>query len=210
MKKLFLSTLCLCCTIVAEEQLPNVVFIFADDLGYGDLSCYGATKVRTPHIDRLAAEGRKFTDAHSASAVCTPSRYALLTGEYPHRRGIWGPCSHRAPLLIDTNKLTLARLFKNKGYATSCFGKWHLGFGKGPTDWNKPLRPGPLELGFDHYFGIPKVNSGFPYVYVEDDRIVGWDPADPIAFGKKPYSPTPTFPVEAGRKSPNRFGGARK
>jgi len=195
---------------LAVADQPNVVLIFTDDLGYGDLGCYGATEVQTPNIDRLAKEGRRFTDAHSASAVCTPSRYALLTGEYPLRKEIWGPCSHTAPLLIDADRLTLARLFKNQGYATSCIGKWHLGFGTGKCDWNKPLRPGPLELGFDYYFGVPKVNSGFPYVYVENDRIVGWDPADPLVFGKQPFSPTPTFPVEAGRKSPNRFGGAKK
>lgn len=203
-----------CCSVVtAEEKLPNVVLIFADDLGYGDLGCYDATKVQTPNIDRLAAEGRRFTDAHSASAVCTPSRYALLTGEYPHRRKLWGPCGHDTSLLIDTDKLTLGKLFKNRDYATACIGKWHLGFGPAgkECDWNKPLRPGPLELGFDYYFGVPKVNSGFPYVYVENDRIVGWDPNDPLVFDKKPYAKTPTFPLEiAGRKTPNRFGGAKK
>jgi arylsulfatase A-like enzyme len=196
------------------SQPPNVVLIFADDLGYGDLGCYGATKLKTPNIDNLAAEGRLFTAAHSASAVCTQSRYGLLTGEYPVRaqggRGLWGPCSHSQPLLIPTNKLTLSGLFKNKGYATAAVGKWHLGFGTGKTDWNKPLRPGPLELGFDYYFGVPKVNSGFPYVYVENDAIVGYDPNDPLVYGKPPYSKTPTFPPEAGRKSPNRFSGAKK
>ena len=198
---------------VASPAQPNIVLIFADDLGYGDLGCYGATKVKTPNIDRLAIEGRRFTDAHSASAVCTPSRYALLTGEYPlrgGRGGIWGPLSHTSGLIIDTKKLTLGQLLKNKGYATACIGKWHLGFGKGPCDWNKPLRPGPLELGFDYYFGVPKVNSGFPFVYVENDRIVGWDPKDPLVYKGKPISPTPTFPPEAGRKSPNAFAGARK
>ena len=196
----------------SEQNQPNVVFIFVDDLGYGDVGCYGATLVQTPNIDRLATGGRMFTDAHSASAVCTPSRYALLTGEYPLRgnngKGIWGPCSHTQPLLIDTAKLTLGQVFKNKGYATAAIGKWHLGFGTGKTDWNKPLRPGPLELGFDYYFGVPKVNSGFPYVYVENDRIVGWDPKDPLVFDGSPVSPTPTFPQKAGRKTPNRFAGA--
>lgn len=196
-------------TVNAQGGPPNVVLIFADDLGFGDLGCYGAKKVQTPNIDRLAKEGRKFTDAHSASAVCTPSRYGLLTGEYPVRKNIWGPCSHNQPLLIDTNKLTLGKLFKDKGYATAAIGKWHLGFGLEKTDWNKPLRPGPLELGFDYYFGVPKVNSGFPYVYVENDRIVGWDPADPLVFGKPPYSKTPTFPHAAGNKTANRFSGAK-
>ncbi|MBK1829409.1 arylsulfatase [Verrucomicrobiaceae bacterium R5-34] len=192
---------------------PNVVLIFADDLGYGDLSCYGATKVQTPNIDRIAKAGRRFTDAHSASAVCTPSRYGLLTGEYPFRanngKGIWGPCDHLQPLLIDTEKLTLGQLFKNRGYATAAIGKWHLGFGKGETDWNKPLRPGPLELGFDYYFGLPKVNSGFPYVYVENDGIVGYDPNDPISYDQ-PYSKTTTYPPEAGKKTINRIGGAKQ
>lgn len=170
---------------------------------------------QTPNIDRLATEGRMFTDAHSASAVCTPSRYTLLTGEYLLRanngKGTWGPCSHTQPLLIDTNKLTLGQLFKNKGNSITVIGKWHLGFGTEETDWNKPLRPGPLELGFDYYFGVPKVNSGFPYVYVENDRIVGWDPEDPLVFDGSPVSPTPTFPEEtAGHKTPNRFSGALK
>ena len=196
-----------------QTKKPNIVLIFADDLGYGDLSCYGATKVQTPNIDKLALEGRRFTDAHSASAVCTPSRYGLLTGQYPFRgnngKGIWGPCSHTQPLLIDTNKLTLGQLLKNDGYATAAIGKWHLGFGTEKTDWNKPLRPGPLELGFDHYFGVPKVNSGFPYVYVDDDKVVGYDPADPITF-KKPFSKTTTYPAEAGKKTANKVGGAKK
>ncbi|NND95710.1 MAG: arylsulfatase [Pirellulaceae bacterium] len=193
-------------------QQPNVVLIFADDLGYGDLGCYGATKIQTPNIDKLASQGRRFTDAHSASAVCTPSRYGLLTGEYPVRanggQGIWGPCSHFQSLLIDTDKLTLGQLFKNKGYATAAIGKWHLGFGEGKTDWNKPLRPGPLELGFDYFFGIPKVNSGFPFVYVENDSVVGYDPADPITF-EPPYSKTTTYPPEAGKKTENKVGGAK-
>ncbi|WP_343217920.1 sulfatase-like hydrolase/transferase [Haloferula rosea] len=200
-------------TPVDAETLPNVVLIFADDLGYGDLSCYGATKIQTPNIDTLAAEGRRFTDAHSASAVCTPSRYGLLTGEYPFRanggEGIWGPCGHFQSLLIPTEKLTLGQLFKNKGYATAAIGKWHLGFGTGKTDWNKPLRPGPLELGFDYYFGVPKVNSGYPYVYVENDSIVGYDPSDPITF-EKPFSETTTYPEAAGKKTANGAGGAKK
>lgn len=218
MKKRTLIKLSLVCLLAVSgqftyaEKLPNVVLIFADDLGYGDLSCYGATKVTTPNIDKLAAEGRRFTDAHSASAVCTPSRYGMLTGQYPFRanggKGLWGPCGHFQSLLIDTNKLTLGKLFKDNGYATAVVGKWHLGFGTGKTDWNKPLRPGPLELGFDYYFGIPKVNSGYPYVYVENDRIVGYDPKDPIIF-KAPFSKTTTYPPEAGKKTANKVGGAK-
>ena len=200
-------------SVVSTSEMPNVVLIFADDLGYGDLGCYGATKVQTPNIDRLAAQGRRFTDAHSASAVCTPSRYALLTGDYPLRHGkggVWGPLGHTAGLLIGTDRQTLGKVFQEAGYATAGIGKWHLGFGEGTCDWNRLLRPGPLEVGFDYYFGVPKVNSGFPYVYVENDRIVGWDPKDPLRIDRKSPSPTPTFPPEAGRKSPNIFAGAKK
>ncbi len=192
-----------------RRDRPNVVIIYADDLGYGDVGCYGATKVKTPNIDRIAREGRLFTDAHSASGVCTPSRYAMLTGEYPFRQGAagtWGPLSHKSPLIIDAAKFTLGDLFKGRGYATACIGKWHLGFGKGRCDWNKPLRPGPLELGFDYYWGVPKVNSGFPYVYVENDRVVGWDAGDPLIENSKTPSSSPKFP----EKRPNTFGGGKK
>ncbi|CAA6692201.1 MULTISPECIES: sulfatase-like hydrolase/transferase [unclassified Lentimonas] len=218
MKKTTLFKLSLLCLSVLSgqavraESLPNVILVYADDVGYGDLGCYGATHVQTPNIDKLAAEGRRFTDAHSPSAVCSPSRYGVLTGNYPFRgdggKGYWGPCGHFQSLMIDTNKLTLGELFKNKGYATAAIGKWHLGFGTGKTDWNKPLRPGPLELGFDYYFGVPKVNSGYPYLYVENDSIVGYDPEDPITF-KKPYSVTTTYPPEAGKKTENKVGGAK-
>jgi len=164
---------------------PNVVVIFADDLGYGDLGCYGATKVQTPNIDKLAMEGRRFTDAHSASAVCTPSRYALLTGEYPHRKGLSRPVFLKTGLVIDTKQQTLARIMKEAGHATACIGKWHLGFGENAPDWNGDLKPGPLELGFDYYFGVPVVNSHPPFVYVENHRVVGLVPDDPFVFGKK-------------------------
>jgi len=180
------------------QAKPNVVVIFADDLGYGDVGCYGATKVQTPNIDRLAGEGRRFTDAHSASAVCTPSRYALLTEEYPLRAnggsGVWGPLPITSGLIIDTKTLTIGKVFKNKGYATACLNKWHLGFKQGRNGWQVPLRPGPQDVGFDYYFGIPVVNSAPPYVYVEDDTIVGYDPSDPLVYGGKPVSPTRTFP----------------
>jgi arylsulfatase A-like enzyme len=206
-----------CSFASATEQPPNVVLIFADDLGYGDLGCYGATKVQTPNIDRLAAEGRRFTDAHSVSAVCTPSRYALLTGEYPLRasggRGVWGPASITSPLLIDTGKITIADVFKNSGYDTAVVGKWHLGFKEGANNWQEPLRPGPQDLGFDYYFGMPVVNSAPPYVYVENDRVVGGDPGDPLVYlGRNTKGATPITPIpaEAAQRSPNAFGGAKK
>lgn len=200
----------------AAEQPPNVVLIFADDLGYGDLGCYGATKVQTPNIDQLAAQGRRFTDAHSVSAVCTPSRYALLTGEYPVRgnggRGVWGPAPTTSPLIVDTEKTTIADVFKNRGYETAVIGKWHLGFGKGTNNWQEPLRPGPQDLGFDYYFGMPVVNSAPPYVYVENDRIVGSDSDDPLVYlGRNAKGATPITPIppEAAQRSRNVFGGAK-
>ncbi len=200
----------------AESPPPNVVFIFADDLGYGDLGCYGATKVSTPNIDRLAREGRKFSDSHSASAVCTPSRYALLTGDYPlranHGKGVWGPAPVDSGLLIDTDKLTIADVFKAQGYATAALGKWHLGFGVGKNDWQEPLGPGPQALGFDYYFGLPVVNSAPPYVYVENDRVIGGDPADPLVYlGRGPHedaTPITPIPPEASQRTANMFKGA--
>jgi len=202
-------------TLIAQEK-PNIILINADDLGYGDLGCYGATKVKTPNIDKLASEGKIFTDAHSASAVCTPSRYALLTGQYPSRankgKGVWGPASLTSKLLIEPSQLTIANVLKNKGYSTAVIGKWHLGFGKEKTNWEVPLRPGPQDLGFDYYYGVPLVNSSPPYVYVENDLVVGADPNDPLVYlgGKSDEEPTPITPIphEASQRTPNKFKGA--
>lgn len=213
---ILVATLGLSAFVTCYAVPPNVIFIFADDLGYGDLGCYGATKVKTPNIDRLASEGKRFTDAHTASAVCTPSRYALLTGKYPmrgnHGDGIWGPAPVTSGLLIDTEEFTLADVFKNKDYATAALGKWHLGFGNGKNDWKEPLSPGPQDLGFDYYFGLPVVNSAPPYVYVENDRVVGGDPADPLTYvgRKRQQETTPLMPLprEASQRSANQFKGA--
>lgn len=169
-----------------ENVKPNVLVINVDDLGYGDVGCYGATKVNTPNIDQLAKEGRRFTDAHSASAVCSPSRYALITGQYPARKDLWAPIFLKTPLVIDTSQMTVAKVMKEAGYATAAIGKWHLGFGnKRPIDWNKDLKPGPLELGFDYYFGVPVLNSHPPYVYVENHNVVGLTSDDPMVYGEK-------------------------
>ncbi len=169
----------------AADDKPNVVVIHVDDVGYGDLGVYGATKVKTPRMDRLAREGRRFTDAHSASAVCSPSRYALITGRYPARADFWHPMFLKDTLKIDTSQLTVGRLMKDAGYATAAIGKWHLGFGNEfPLDWNKDLKPGPLELGFDYYFGVPVLNSHPPFVYVENHRVLGLTPDDPLVYGE--------------------------
>ncbi|MGH0031965.1 MAG: sulfatase family protein [Myxococcota bacterium] len=173
----------------AGDPPPNIVIILADDLGWGDLGAYGATRFATPRIDALAAEGMRFTDAHAASAACSASRYALLTGRYAWRQNLFGALLHESPLAIDPERTTLADLARQAGFATAALGKWHLGFGTGTPDWNGRLEPGPLELGFDHYFGIPVVNSHPPFVFVEDHAVVGLDPADPLEIRPGPMSP---------------------
>ena len=166
---------------------PNVVVIIADDLGYGDLGCYGATKVKTPNADKLAAQGLRLTDAHSSAAVCTPTRYSLMTGQYAWRKPGTGILSGVASLCIDTDRLTLPAMMKRAGYATGCVGKWHLGLGDGNLDYNSEIKPGPLDVGFDYCYIIPATGDRVPCVYVENRRVVNLDPADPIqvSYGKK-------------------------
>ncbi|HVJ79704.1 MAG TPA: arylsulfatase [Planctomycetia bacterium] len=172
----------------AEGSRPNIVVILADDVGYGDLSCYGATKIATPNLDRIAKEGMRFTDAHSAAAVCTPTRYALLTGQYAWRHApARGILSGVAPLAIPTERPTIASLLRGAGYATAVVGKWHLGLGAGAPDFNAEIKPGPKEVGFDYSFLIPATGDRTPCVFVENGRVVGHDPADPIkvSYGAK-------------------------
>jgi arylsulfatase A-like enzyme len=164
----------------AAARLPNIVYMYADDLGYGDVSCYGAKRVTTPNIDRLAAGGVRFTNAHSASATCTPSRYALMTGEYAWRHKGTGVLPGDASLIVQPGRYTLPAMFKQAGYATGAVGKWHLGLGNGNLDWNGDIRPGPLEVGFDYSFIFPATGDRVPCVYVENHRVVGLDPKDPI------------------------------
>ncbi len=164
----------------AGPPRPNIVYILADDLGYGDVGCYNpASKIPTPNIDRLAGEGVRFTDAHSPSSVCTPTRYALLTGRYAWRtrlqRNVIGPFSR--PLIAEKRQ-TVAGLLRERGYATACIGKWHLGWGwpqpgeGGRRDFTRPIPDGPTARGFDHYFGTDVPNYP-PYGFLEDDRTVG-------------------------------------
>lgn len=164
----------------AGEQ-PNVLLILADDLGWGDLGCYGATKIRTPRIDGLAREGARFLDAHSVSGVCNPSRYSILSGTY-----LWhAKRKNDYSLYFHEGQVTLPALLRSAGYRTAALGKWHNGFGRnGDPDWNAELKPGPLEIGFDSFFGTPRTHNEPPLVFVENHRVIGLDPADPIRIDK--------------------------
>jgi len=164
----------------APESRPNVVVILADDIGYGDLGCYGATKVKTPNCDKLASQGLRFTDAHSVASVCTPTRYSFLTGEYAFRKKGTGIASGIEGLLIEPGRTTLPSLLKQAGYTTGIVGKWHLGLGTKPTDYNGDIKPGPLEIGFDYAWIMPSTGDRMPCVWVENHRVAGLNPADPI------------------------------
>ena len=170
----------------ANEQ-PNVVIIYGDDVGYGDVGAYGSKLIPTPNIDKLAAEGMLFTDGHCSAATCSPSRFSLLTGRHGFRNGV-AILPQDAPLSIPTDILTLPKLFKKAGYDTAVIGKWHLGLGaKGvKTDWNGDVKPGPLEIGFDYSFLLPSTNDRVPCVYLENHRVVNLDPNDPLYVGRPP------------------------
>lgn len=163
---------------------PNIVLILADDIGYGDLGCYGATQVKTPNLDRLAREGVRLTDAHSTGAVCTPTRYGILTGQYAWRNRAGDHIlSGVDPLSVPLDRPTLPGMLRGAGYTTALVGKWHLGLGTPatPVDYNAEVKPGPLECGFTQAFFIPATGDRVPCVFVQDHRVVGLDPKDPIA-----------------------------
>ena len=172
MKKSFIACLLmvpLLGSVALAQKRPNVIFIYADDIGYGDVSSYGAVAVRTPNIDRLAREGLRFTDAHSTAATCTPSRYALLTGEYAWRKAGTGVLPGNAALIIESGRTTLASIFQKAGYKTGVVGKWHLGLGpNGGPAWNSEIKPNPNDIGFDYSFIMAATGDRVPTVYIEN------------------------------------------
>ncbi|MEO0444916.1 MAG: arylsulfatase, partial [Verrucomicrobiota bacterium] len=177
--------------LTSAVETPNVIIVMADDVGYGDLSCYGATGVETPYLDQLASEGIRFTAGYCSASTCTPTRYSLLTGDYAFRREGTGIAPPASPAIIQPDRHTIAKQFQKAGYQTAVIGKWHLGLGaigEGPQ-WNGELRPGPAEIGFDYHFLLPTTNDRVPQVYVENSRVLNLDPNDPITLYKKIPSP---------------------
>lgn len=184
----------------APNDQPNIIVMYADDLGFGDVSCYGADRIETPNIDRLAKEGIQFQQGYAAAATCTPSRYSLLTGSYPFRCENAKILPGDAPLIIDREELTLPKMVKRAGYATGVIGKWHLGLGNGKVDWNQPLEDTPLDIGFDESMIMAATNDRVPCVYVEGNKVVGLNPDDPIEVKYQSENPWPDLP--SGKENP--------
>lgn len=183
-----------------KNKKPNVIIMYADDLGYGDVGCYGGERIPTPNIDRLASAGLRFTEGYATAATCTPSRYSLLTGEYPWRNEQAAILAGDAPLIIPTDAPTMPRMFQEAGYATGIVGKWHLGLGSGGLDWNQDISPCPLDIGFDYSYILAATNDRVPCVYVDGRRVDGLESDDPIEVTYDPNRPFPGLPT--GRKNP--------
>lgn len=177
----------------SKESRPNIIIILADDLGYGDVSANGCKTIQTPNMDRLANKGIRFTNGYATSATSTPSRYALMTGMYPWKNQDAKILQGDAPLLIAESQHTLPKMMKNAGYTTAAIGKWHLGMGNGNTNWNKTIKPGAKETGFDYSCLIAATNDRVPTVFVENGNVVGLNPNDPIKVSyKKNFEGEPT------------------
>jgi arylsulfatase A len=191
---LILSILGSCISPNQKPLKPNIIIIYTDDQGYGDVSALNpGAKLRTPNMDKLANEGVVFTDGHSSDGVCTPSRYSMLTGRYSWRTSLKkGVLAADGPCLIEKDRMTIASLLRDHGYKTAMVGKWHLhmefegSVGKN-RDWSAPFRDGPIERGFDYYFGIPaSMNYGI-LTFLENDRVL--DP--PVLWTRKKIDITP-------------------
>lgn len=176
-----------------EPRNPNILLIYLDDLGYGDVGAYNATEIKTPNFDKLAEGGVRFTTGYASSATCTPSRYALLTGEYPWKNESAKILPGSAPLIIDTTKMTIPKMLKEQGYHTGIVGKWHLGLGLGNVDWNQRVSPGPNEVGFDYSFIMAATQDRTPTVYLENGYIVGLEKDDQLLVSyEKNFEGEPT------------------
>lgn len=177
------------------KKTPNVIFIVADDLGYGDLSCYGEKTINTPNVDKLASNGIVFTDAHSTASTSTPSRYSLFTGCYNWRRNDTGIAPGDAGMIIRPEQITIADMFKNAGYTTGAIGKWHLGLGDktGTQDWNGAITPGPQDIGFDYSYLMAATGDRVPCVWIENQKVANYDSEHPIYVSyKKNFPGEPT------------------
>ena len=183
-----------------SSKRPNIVVMYADDLGFGDVSCYGATALDTPNIDRLASEGVIFYQGYATAATCTPSRYSLLTGSYSWRNERAHILPGDAPLIIDPGTGTLPAVLKEAGYTTGVVGKWHLGIGEGNQNWNEPLPLTPLDIGFDYSYIMAATNDRVPCVYLDGRDVVGLDPSDPIEVEYDKNKPFPDLPT--GKDNP--------
>ena len=180
LQALIIFSLLICQRTLAQGEKPNIVFIMADDLGIGDVSCYGATMIETPEIDKLASQGIRFDNFYTAGATCTPTRYSVLTGRYSFRSQEIATDNWKRYLLLDPNDMSLAAVFKQKGYKTAAIGKWHQGYGTTQKpDWAGILKPGPLELGFDYHWGLPSNHNDQTRGYVENHKLFGLDPNTP-------------------------------
>lgn len=193
MKKILTTSLCLAplALLAANDKRPNVIVLVADDIGYGDISCYGADRVQTTNVDRLASQGIRFTDAHAVASTSTPSRYALLTGMYPFRKEGTDIAAGNAGMIIRPEQYTLADMFKNSGYATGAIGKWHLGLGdKDATqDWNAPLPMALSDIGFDYSYIMAATADRVPCVFIENGKVANYDPSAPIEVSYKQNFP---------------------
>ncbi|MEG1005604.1 MAG: arylsulfatase [Bacteroides sp.] len=177
-----------------KNSRPNVVFIYADDIGFGDLECYGAKNVKTPHVNRLADNGIRFTNAHATAATSTPSRYSMLTGKYAWRVPGTDVATGNAGMIIRPEQYTLADVFKQAGYATGAIGKWHLGLGDkgGEQDWNAPLCAALGDLGFDYSYIMAATADRVPCVFIENGKVANYDPSAPIEVSyRKPFEGEP-------------------